>query len=364
MKSDLREYSVEEVVRGYKDSFEEGVVALDGKLDIRPSYQREFVYKDKQRNAVIETVKDGLPLNLMYWASKKEVGSYEILDGQQRTLSICQYVNGDFSLDNRYFHNLTNEEQSQILNYSLIVCICQGTPKELLNWFEKVNIAGEKLTAQELRNAVYTGPWLSDAKLKFSKTGCASYQLANDKGALLSGTPIRQDYLETALGWISGNKIEEYMSEYQHKENAEELWQYFQAVVAWVRKIFPNHRAVMSKPQWGPLYNDYGSGNFDVDHLENCVREMMIDEDVQKKPGIYPYLFTGEEKFLNLRAFSPAQKVASYEKQGGICPACKKGFTIEEMEADHVDPWHAGGKTTPENCQMLCKHDNRTKSGK
>lgn len=363
MKSDLREYTVEEVVNGYKDCQEEGVVALGGKLDIRPAYQREFVYKDKQRDAVIETVVDRLPLNLMYWA-RTGVDTFEVLDGQQRTLSICQYVNGDFSLNARYFHNLTNEEQRQILDYRLLVCVCQGSPRELLSWFEKVNIAGEKLTAQELRNAVYTGPWLGDAKLKFSRTNCPAYLLANSKGALLSGSPIRQDYLETTLDWISGGDIGGYMARYQHEETADELWQYFQSVIAWVQKTFPHYRAPMQKVRWGHLYNAFGQGKFDVAALEASVSALMQDDDVQKKPGIYPYVLTGVEKLLNLRAFTEAQRVAAYEKQGGNCPKCKEHFELDEMEADHIKPWHEGGKTVPENCQMLCKHDNRIKSGK
>ena len=198
MKIDLHKIPIRKVIVGYEDSAEEGVVAYDGKLDIRPKYQREFVYTGKQRDAVIETVKNGFPLNVMYWV-KTDEGNYEVMDGQQRTISIGQYINGDFSLNDRFFHNLTKEEQNQILDYELMIYFCEGTDKERLDWFRIINIAGEKLTDQELRNAVYTGPWLSDAKLKFSKTNCAAYLLANDGGSLVNGSPIRQEYLETAL---------------------------------------------------------------------------------------------------------------------------------------------------------------------
>jgi len=362
MEFNLREHTVEEIVNGYKDSKEEGVVAFGGKLDIRPAYQREFIYKDKQRNAVIETVFDSGPLNLMYWA-KTGVDTYEVLDGQQRTLSICHYVNGDFSLGNRFFHNLTNEERKKVLDYKLLVCVCQGSPKELLNWFEKVNVAGEKLTAQELRNAVYTGPWLNDAKAKFSRNNCPAKLLADDRGPLIVGNPIRQDYLETTLKWITEGEVEQYMAQHQHDENAEELWQYFQSVISWVRNTFPVYREVMRKVQWGPLYNKFGSGKFDTDAFETKIQKLMVDDEVQKKQGIYEYLFTGEEKHLNIRAFSEGQKIAAYERQGGTCSRCKGHFQMTEMEADHIDPWHEGGKTSAENCQMLCKHDNRIKGG-
>src|SRR5665647_1089074 len=248
MKIELHKILIREVIGGYKDSAEEGVTAFGGKLDIRPKYQREFVYKDKQRNAVIETIKNSFPLNVMYWMIRED-GGYEVLDGQQRTISIGQYVNGDFSLNDRFFHNLTDEEQNQILNYELMIYFCEGTDKERLDWFRIINIAGEKLYEQELRNAVYTGSWLSDAKLKFSKSNCAAYLLANDGGQLVSGSPIRQEYLQTALSWINGSRIEDYMAKHQHDASADELWEYFQNVIAWVRATFTNYRREMSSVQ-------------------------------------------------------------------------------------------------------------------
>jgi hypothetical protein len=368
MKIDLHKISIREVIASYKDSAEEGVTAYNGKLNIRPKYQREFVYKEKQRNAVIETIKNSFPLNVMYWMIRED-GGYEVLDGQQRTISIGQYVNGDFSLDDRFFHNLTREEQNNILDYELMIYFCEGTDKERLDWFRIINIAGEKLSDQEIRNAVYTGPWLSDAKLKFSKTNCAAYLLANDGGQLISGSPIRQEYLETALSWINDGEIEDYMAKHQHDKTADELWNYFQNVIAWVREIFTNYRREMSTVPWGALYNQFKGKKFDSKKLEKEISELMQDEDVTKKSGIYEYILTRNEKFLNIRAFTDKMKREAYERQKGICPHCKsenkkKKWEIEEMEADHITPWHEGGKTISKNCQMLCKQDNRTKSGK
>ncbi len=366
MKIDLHKIKISEVVKDYKDSAEEGVTAFGGKLDIRPKYQREFVYSGKQRDEVIRTVKNGFPLNVMYWV-KKEDGNFEVLDGQQRTISISQFVNGDFSIEfngrTAMFHNLTKEEQEQILNYELMIYHCEGTDKEKLDWFKIINIAGEKLTDQELRNAVYTGSWLSDAKLKFSKNNCAAYLLANDGGALLTGSPIRQEYIETALSWINHEDIEGYMAQHQHDENSNELWQYFQDVIAWVRKVFPHYRKEMSAVNWGELYNEFNKKKLDAEQFESEVKLLMQDEDVTKKSGIYSYVLTHKERYLSIRAFTPNMKREAYERQSGICPVCKKEFSFSEMEADHIDPWHEGGKSIAENCQMLCKEDNRRKSG-
>lgn len=358
---ELNRLKVRDVVSGYQDSAEEGVTAYKGQLDIRPKYQREFVYTGKQRDAVIQTVRQGFPLNVMYWVVKDD-GNYEVLDGQQRTISVAQFVHGDFSVEGMYFHSLTHDEQEQILEYEFMIYFCKGSDRERLDWFRIINIAGEKLTEQELRNAVYTGSWLSDAKLKFSKTNCIAYLLANDGGSLLQGTPIRQDYLETVISWINQGQIEEYMSKHQHETNADELWDYFQDVIAWVRKNFVKYRREMSGVAWGTLYNDFKGAELNPDAVEEQITALMRDEDVTKKSGIYPYVLTRQEKYLSIRAFNDREKREAYERQTGVCPVCKEHFDINEMEADHITPWSENGKTIAANCQMLCKEDNRRKS--
>jgi len=357
----LNEILVKDVVNGFKDDAENGVVGYNGKLDIRPAFQREFIYNEKERNAVIDTINKNFPLNVMYWCKNGE--SYELLDGQQRTLSICQYVNGDFSLNQRYFNNLTQTEKDAILNYKLMIYICEGTDKEKLDWFKIINIAGEKLTDQELRNAMYTGPWLYDAKRHFSKTGCPAYQIGEK---LLNGSTIRQDYLETALKWISDKyncQIEDYMATHQHDDDSNELWIYYQSVINWVNTLFPNYRKEMKGIDWGILYNKYKDNSYNSDKMEEQIKELMMDDDVTKKSGIYTYLLSGEQKHLSIRAFTDNQKREAYERQNGICPNCGNHFEITEMEADHITPWHEGGKTISENCQMLCRECNRRKSG-
>lgn len=361
MEIEFRHVTVAQLVKSYADKGEAGVTGYGGQLNIRPAYQREFVYKEKQRDAVIDTLRRGFPLNTMYWAVAGD--GYELMDGQQRTISICQYVNGDFSVEiggNPFgFSNLPKERQQQILDYELSVYVCEGTDQEKLDWFRVINIAGEKLTDQELRNAIYTGPWLAAAKTWFSKTGAPAAAIGNK---LLNGTPIRQDYLETALNWLSGGKIEAYMAAHQHDQNANELWTYFQNVINWVNLTFPNYRKEMKGVAWGPLYNRFKDEAFDTTQLEAEVTRLMQDEDVTRKPGIYDYVLSGNERALSIRAFTDNMKREAYERQKGVCPACSKAFGIGEMEADHITPWSKGGKTIAANCQMLCKTDNRIKS--
>lgn len=358
MRIELKEITVRELAEGYEDNEEAGVVGYSGQLDIRPAYQREFIYKDKQRDAVIDTITKSFPLNVMYWAVRGK-GGYEIIDGQQRTISIAQYVEGDFAFQGRYFHNLQRDEADQILDYPLMVYLCSGPDSEKLEWFKTINIAGMQLTDQELRNAVYHGSWVSDAKRHFSKTGCPAYAIGSD---YMSGTPIRQDYLETVIKWINGGgNIEAYMATHQHDPNANDLWLYFQSVIAWVKATFSAHRREMKTVAWGELYNQFKDVHWDSKKLEKQVATLMADEDVGRKKGIYSYVLDGQEKHLNIRAFSPNQKREAYERQKGICPVCKKHFPIEEMEGDHITPWREGGKTDAANCEMLCREDNRRK---
>src|ERR1017187_766719 len=271
MKIELKEITVRELTEGYKDHAINGVVGFGGKLDIRPPYQREFIYKDKQRDAVINTITKEFPLNVMYW-SVREDGNFEVIDGQQRTISVCQYVIGDFSFKNLYFHNLQDDKQDQIMNYKLMVYLCSGTESEKLEWFKTINIAGEKLTDQELRNAVYAGSWVSDAKRYFSKPGCAAYGLGSN---YMTGSPIRQDYLETAIEWINNGNIEAYMATHQHDPNASALWRYFQDVIEWVKTTFTVYRKDMKGIEWGALYSKYKDVLYDTKKLEEQILKLI-----------------------------------------------------------------------------------------
>lgn len=357
MQIDLKNITVRELVESYQDNQEAGVVGFSGKLNIRPPFQREFVYNDKQREAVIDTITRSFPLNTMYWAVTQD--GFEIIDGQQRTISICQYVDGVFSHKNRYFHNLQQDEKDKILDYTLTIYQCQGNDSEKLDWFRTINIAGEKLTEQELRNAVYAGSWTADAKRYFSKTQCAAWQLADQ---YMTGSPIRQDYLETIISWANSCNIEGYMATHQHDKNANPLWLYFQAVISWVNATFPKYRREMKGIPWGTIYNAHKDDDLDPATLEAETAELMADDEVTKKRGVYEFLLTGNEKHLNIRTFTDSNKRTLYERQNGICTACKEHFEIEQMEADHITPWSQGGKTELVNGKMLCRECNRRKS--
>lgn len=360
MKIELTEITVGELYEGYSDDGEGGVRGYGGNLDIRPPYQREFVYSDKQRNAVIDTIRQDFPLNVMYWADRGD-GTFEIIDGQQRTISVCQYVKGSFSIDGLAFHNLQDDQKEQVLNYRLMVYLCIGTDSERLKWFETINIAGAVLTKQELRNAVYHGPWVSDAKRYFSRPGCPAKGIGSE---YLKGAVERQDYLETAIRWINDGNVEGYMSKHQQDKSAVALWNHFRSVIDWVTATFPTYRKQMQGVEWGPLYDRFKDEDLDSVALEADTKRLMLDDDVTRKPGIYAYLLDGDERHLSIRAFTNAMKAEAFERQDGVCPSCNEKFGIAEMDGDHIDPWAQGGKTVADNCQMMCKPCNRRKGSK
>ncbi|MCY4298347.1 MAG: DUF262 domain-containing protein [Flavobacteriaceae bacterium] len=369
MKITQHKIKIRELVEGYIDNQEEGVQGYGDRLDIRPPYQREFVYKDQQRNKVIESIMEDFPLNTMYWAKVGD-GLYEMLDGQQRTISIGQYYSGDFSFHGRAFHNLQDDEQKRFLNYELDIYICDGEPSEKLKWFETINIAGEKLEKQELRNAVYHGTWTSKAREFFSKTNCPAYRLFGKD--YMNGSAIRQNYLETAIQWIGDaqnpkKSIEQYMDTHSKDANANEMIAYFKEVAQWVKSIFTTYRKEMKGVAWGILYNQYGKQYYDANKMESRVSALMQDDDVQSNKGIYDYVFTGDERKLKLRGFSDRQKRKQYEKQEHQCvhPKCRfpnKKFKIEDLDADHIKPWSKGGQTIDDNLQLI--HGSCNRSGK
>ncbi len=349
MKKTIKKLTIRDLISGYKDSGNDGVVAFDGLLDVRPAYQREFIYKDKQRNAVIDTVLQTAPLNNMYWVLSKE-GKYEQLDGQQRTISICQYVTGEFTFNGVYFHTLPKSQQENFLNYELQLYICEGTETEKYSWFERINIAGAVLTKQELRNGIFVGTWLSDAKEFFSKPNCPAYKKGKN---YLKGSAIRQDYLETAIKWATNStkedNVKRYMSEHQFDKNAKPLYEHFEKVVNWTEKLFPTYRNEMKGVDWGALYAEHKDEIFDTEMLEGEVRTLMTDDTVTNNKGIYPYLITRDTKYLNIRAFSNAEKRKVYEQQEGVCSHCYDKFDINEMQGDHIEPFSRGGRTVIEN---------------
>lgn len=407
MSISLTQIKLRDLFDGYKNNDENGVVGYHGRLDIRPKYQREFIYSEKEQVAVIDTVKKGFPLNTIYWAvARDENGdkildengeeTYELMDGQQRIISICEFLSNHLVVNFQKFFNIqksTPDIAEKILDYELQVYICDGSVSDKLAWFRTINIAGKPLTEQELLNAQYVGEWLTKAKEYFSKTSCNAAELMVIRGRkaadYMSGSPIRQDYFSTVLQWIAdfqnlaprSDHGDTYMANHQGDATATEIKNYFVSVMEWVGSKFKVWRKEVKGLPWGYWYNQVQQGKHagqiveqSAEVIERKILELIDDDEVQTVKGIYEYIIDGEERHLALRSFDDKIKRQVYEKQGHRCPYCdarKSGHTypgdVEEydyrdMEGDHIIPWSQGGKTEISNCQMLCKWHNSHKS--
>ncbi len=365
MKTKQIKLTLGELFKGYTDTTEGGAFSMNGKLNIRPPYQREYIYKDKQRDAVIQTVLKGLPLQTIYFYEKED-GNYELIDGQQRLSSVFKYMDNQFSLNYRGWTNLNEEEKKKFNNYdNIVIQVVTGTQTELLEWYKIINTNGEAQTNQEMRNSIYSGTWLTDAKKYFSVNQGASYVIGGD---YIKGRAIRQEHLETAIKWKADadgdESIEIHMSKHQHDINSNSLRTHFENVIGWVKKTFITYYKEMKKVDWNELYLAYKDNVIDVKELDEKIKTHMMDEDITNKSGIFNYVLTNDEKKLNVRAFNDKIKREVYERQKGKCVDCGKEFDIKEMDADHITPWIEGGKTLASNCQMLCKEDNRRKGSK
>ena len=370
---------------GYKNDSEEdierGVYAYHGKLCVRPAFQRMFVYDKKQENAVIDTALKGFPLNIMYWVDNGD-GTYDCLDGQQRTISLCNFVDGISSFqapwlkDNAriYIHTLKRIDPdlyAKFMNYELEVYICHGTKAEQMEWFKTINIAGEELYPQELRNASYVSRWLTDAKRYFSKANASSTAKCPAErlgGQYTNKNANRQEILEQVISWRIGSKedadICNYMEAHINDKDASDLWNYFNNVINWITTVFyETYDKGMATVNWGKLYNDYHTEDVDADEISEKFNELMmykatkeLDISVAK---ICEYCITRDETLLKHREFNEAQKTTMYNQQRGICPDCGKHYLKAEMHAHHIVPWYNGGVTELANGVMLCEECHR-----
>lgn len=385
MKITLQKIKIKDLYDGFIDKSEtgEGIVAFNGYLNVQPKYQREFIYDDVRQEKVIKSIINNFPINVMYWL-KLDDTHYEMLDGQQRTVSICRFIKNNFKVnlvnkttgqvDPKYFDTLSSEISKQFLNYELYVYICEGDSSETLDWFQTINISGVSLNEQEMRNAIYSGPFVESLKRYFAKRNCAfeKYSLINLKD-YVTGQPIRQDIVEIALDWVSlkdDTDIKTYMSRRLKDENAKDVFDYFVEVISRVKSLFVDYRKEMKSVDWGRLYDYVRRHRPDlltvspdvVKDFSDKVTRLMEDEEVTRKKGIYEYLITGEEKALSIRKFDDRTKRTVYERQDGKCAICGEKFDISECEADHIIPWSKGGKTVIDNCQILCKKCNSRKT--
>ena len=383
MKTTLKTYTVAQICDGfvYNELEAKGLFGLSGKLTIQPEYQRNYIYADDKKDvAVIESLLKGYPLGLIYF-NKVSEDVLEVLDGQQRITSIGRFVSDKFAIKDgnglpQNFSGMALDKQAKILKSELLVYECEGTESEIKEWFKTINIAGVPLNNQELLNAVYSGPFVTLCKHEFSNSQNANI---NKWSAYVSGSANRQEFLETALYWVSGGNIGEYMSSHRNNQDITELKNYFNSVIDWVSTVFTDVEGEMRGLEWGRLYKKYHNTAYNPADVSAKVQKLYGDPYVKNRRGIFEFVLGGsvDTKLLNVRVFDDAIKRSVYNLQTkeatakgrSNCPLCAIGHDANkskiwqqnEMDADHVAAWSKGGTTTAKNCQMLCKTHNRAK---
>lgn len=379
--------TIRDIVQGfvYNEYEGRGLFGWSGNLVIQPEYQRNYIYADGKRDvAVIRSILKKYPLGTLYFVKTKS-GKYEVLDGQQRITSFGRYITGKFAIEDeneipQYFTSLPEDKQKIIMDTPLLIYICEGEESEIKEWFKTINIVGVPLNNQELLNAIYSGPFVTLAREEFSNSQNANIQKWS---AYIKAEVLRQGYLETALDWISGGHIENYMSKHRFDNNINELKSHFSSVIDWISSVFSDVENEMRGLEWGRLYKEYHKTPYNTKEVSSKVHKLYADESVKNRRGIFEYILGGcqDTKLLDIRIFEESTKKIVYtrqtneakEKQISNCPLCalsnnasmsKKIYKISEMDADHVSAWSRGGATSIENCMMLCKSHNRAKGNR
>lgn len=382
----LTDITVEDICKGfvYNELEGKGLFGWGGKLTIQPEYQRNYIYADGKKDvAVVKSLMSGYPLGLIYFVKTTD-GRYEVLDGQQRITSFGRFRTGKLAVKDangmeQYYDGLADDLKAKISGAKLTIYVCEGEESEIKEWFKTINIAGVPLNEQELLNSIYSGTFVTKAKEEFSNSQNANVQKWS---AYISGSVIRQDYLKTALDWVSKGNIDGYMSKHRFDTDINELKTYFNSVIDWISGVFSDVESEMRGLEWGRLYETYHKTPYDPVEVSNKVQTLMADPYVRNKKGIFEYILGGEQdtKLLDIRIFEEGTKRSVYTLQTKIateqgvsnCPLCAMGheanktriWKLNEMDADHVSAWSKGGATDISNCQMLCKTHNRAKGNK
>lgn len=388
MKTSLTTYTVRQIADGFVyNEFEgKGIFGLSGRLTIQPEYQRNYIYADGKKDVgVVNSLLKSYPLGLLYFVKVNE-SKLEVLDGQQRITSFGRFITGKFAIKDKngmqqYFDGLAKDQQELILNSEVLVYECEGAESEIKEWFKTINTAGVPLTNQELLNAVYSGPFVTLCKEKFSNSQNSNTQKWS---AYIAGSAARQDFLERALDWVSKgeNHIGSYMAQHRNDKSISEIETYFTSVLDWVESVFPMVEGEMRGLDWGYLYEKYHLNAYSPEITISTVQKLYADPFVKNRKGIFEFILGGcvDTKLLEVRMFDEATKRSTFEKQTVLakssgksnCPLCAIGnevnktkiWPISEMEADHISAWSKGGSTSANNCEILCKTHNRSKGNR
>lgn len=392
-----------DIAKGFIDESadeSESVTTMDGRLNIRPAYQRNYIHDEQDRwvAELIESVANNMPINTLYLGVLGD-GCMEVVDGQQRLYTLCKFISGNLTIyTNEHpmgvtFDGLDVDIKERIRNYELNVALCHGTSQERLNWFITINKPASILSRQELRNASYTGDFINYLRKKFSNSKSA---IVSNKNSIYHtsyyGNSLkyeRQDFVELVLDWVSyyewyhkrlndGNAISKddrinmYMSIHQNNANGEFVYEHYKKVCEWIHNTFFDgfdgdwtKCQSLKSVEWGRLYAEHENDVLDTKYITKRVHELLaIQQEFSKPSGLYEWVLLGERddnfNLMSPRAFKPEIRKRAYNLQGGFDPFSNEHFdSSDDMVAHHIISWKDGGCTNLENCVLVSEETHQ-----
>lgn len=401
-------FTIRELIDGFNEDIETNeVTSMNGRLNIRPKYQREFVYKMEQQESVIETVLEDFSIKEitlhchrdMNDPTNEDLFKYDLMDGQQRLISICNFYKNKVEyhdpLDDftRKFVNLPPSDKEAFMNFEIHAEIYDGSLGDILRYFKRLNIAGEVMNNQELRNAIASigrFDWIQRVKEYFSRVGRGANDPSRGYTQYFNATMDdikHQKVLEMAIRWHANKMAEEYelssdkvkrLDDYvvhctDFYDGGSELIEYFEGVLNWVDTMFvgednQNYRDIMKTIDWGTLYNTYhDSCEVEPTVAQALVNKMFNDPNLdlhtaKAKRGVYAYVLTctkdgtmGDLQTLHMRLFDRAMVINKWAKNDYRCKVCGKLISQENLEGHHIKAWYEGGTSDEDNCLAVCK---------
>lgn len=410
LKTERDTIAIKDIFEGYinnSQNEEGGVTSMNGRLNIQPRYQRTYVVGDDKvwKEELIGSILNSRPIHEIFIGvesgdaknKQKNEWNLEVLDGQQRLTTICDFMAGAFGVHVNgsycWFGNLQNEYKKIFENYPLQIIYCIGEESERIKYFKTINKKNYLLENQELRNSTYVGNFTEDAKKYFCATSNNKKKEINNEDGKYCITRFtlkkrinRCDFLEVALDWISyglyndlndkddeDERICRYMAQHQKDDNAKELIDYYHKVIDWIIDTFWYKQdgfpvgEIFKRAEWGRLYREYGAKIFTNDEKENMTEKCLrINEQFYSNPsGVFEWAIQGgkeeeKDKYLKIRDFADKDKIQMYKfYQKGIDPIDGKHYKFEEMHAHHIKPKCCGGLSTMDNMVLLSGKNHR-----
>ena len=340
------------------------------KVNLRPSYQREYVWTVRTASKLVESLMLCMPIPTMFF-HEVGAGGLEVVDGKQRLTSIWSFIQGEFPDGTKFalkgldvfaehngktFDELPPELQERILDHPLNVHTIsrQSQPDFVFEVFERLNMGATQLNEQELRNCIYQGVYtdlLCDLAGNEHLLGvCRSKQphlRMKDRELILRFFAMQRTnpagMTSPIKAWLN-EEIRE--NKDMTPQEADEMREVFQETIRLVWEVFgdcafrPVKKSVVEA---APSESDL-SGIFYRDYFENGEVNVALWDTVmhafagRTEEEVLPHQRTNPRRVHQTRRGRDVQEVARVATQGGG----GEGGRVGDGDGQHL--WTQGGQ--------------------